>query len=400
MDTVIADKAARKIFNEQWTPELLALFATDMGGEFQLRGSELSLLFDGAWVRCVTCKSVHRPVPGISHCLDCASSALLRSTRTTIPFSREERLLPAARHGGACEPSPQSQWRLIAAEHTAQLNAPQNEDVFSKAEEHELLFQDVAPALGKRAAARRRSTFSPARRRWKSASTSAQLSGVALRNMPPGRANYQQRAGRAGRRGNAVATVVAFGSADSHDEHYFSRTGRHDTRRCNGPKTYARQPRDYSPPHPCFPAAELPPGPHPGDRSGAAARFVFGSRHGCGISQRARQSSTSDDFKEWLAENEEALQERVASWIPSELSPEDRAALLAEMKDDCIGAIESAIRSRPEDGRRSPNPRRKMKPTEESPEEGEDEPVQSPDKRSTAGSPSLPRGLAALCFPN
>lgn len=46
------------------------------------------------------------------------------------------------------------------------------------------------------------------------------LSGVARRNMPPGRANYQQRSGRAGRRGNAVATVVAFGSADSHDEHY------------------------------------------------------------------------------------------------------------------------------------------------------------------------------------
>ena len=26
----------------------------------------------------------------------------------------------------------------------------------------------------------------------------------------------------AGRRGNALATVTAFGSADSHDEHYFS----------------------------------------------------------------------------------------------------------------------------------------------------------------------------------
>ena len=61
MDVIIRDKAARKIFNDRWTPELLALFTADMGGEYQLQGGELSLLFEGPWVRCATCKSVAPP---------------------------------------------------------------------------------------------------------------------------------------------------------------------------------------------------------------------------------------------------------------------------------------------------------------------------------------------------
>ena len=103
---------------------------------------------------------------------------------------------------------PEPPMSIIAAEHTAQLNAAQSDEVFSKAEEHELLFQDVDLGL-------------PARGRPQLAAIDVlsctttmevgidigSLSGVALRNMPPSRANYQQRAGRAGRRGNAVATV-------------------------------------------------------------------------------------------------------------------------------------------------------------------------------------------------
>jgi hypothetical protein len=111
---------------------------------------------------------------------------------------------------------------IIAAEHTAQLNAPQNEDVFSKAEENELLFQDVAPALGRKAHRATAIDVLSSTTTMEVGIDIGALSGVALRNMPPGRANYQQRSGRAGRRGNAVATVVAFGSADSHDEHYFA----------------------------------------------------------------------------------------------------------------------------------------------------------------------------------
>jgi ATP-dependent helicase YprA (DUF1998 family) len=46
---------------------------------------------------------------------------------------------------------------------------------------------------------------------------------VGLRNVPPTVANYQQRAGRAGRRGSAVAMVLTYAQQRSHDQYYFDR---------------------------------------------------------------------------------------------------------------------------------------------------------------------------------
>ena len=85
-----------------------------------------------------------------------------------------------------------------------------------------------------------------------------------------------------------------------------------------------------------------------------------------------------DDFAAWLAEHEQQLQKRAASWIPEELSPDDRKSLLEEMKDDCLKAIDEAIRPGPGEAEtRSADDDEDDSDAEEMPEEGEKQPRQA-----------------------
>jgi len=349
INSVIADKANRKLFWDGWSPELLKWFTQPVeSGHRCLNGTDLSLRFGGDWVHCSRCKSVHRPIPCVNHCLNCESDEI-------NPLDPDTDRVFLARKGFYRKPvtealsdPPRPPMALIAAEHTAQLNAPQNEDVFSKAEENELLFQDIELVSS------RLSSRSTAIDILSSTTTMevgidlGALSGVALRNMPPGRANYQQRAGRAGRRGNAVATVVAFGSADSHDEHYFSEPDdmiRGDVvdpkLTLDNPEIVRRHIRAFLLQN--YHQDRLP------DIDPSQPHDLFSVLGSVAAFRRPDSPLNRDDFASWLAENEGALIKRVAAWIPSELSASDRSGLLENMIADCLEAVDDAIAPRPDE---------------------------------------------------
>lgn len=342
MGRLLNTTSAQKIFKTQWLPELLRSFAEDAGsGKFVLAGKYLTLEFDGKWVRCPRCKSVHRPVPGVGRCQDCGHDGVSDLDPLADPVFVARKGYYRRTAMDVLKTPPVAPMAIIAAEHTAQLNSPQSEDIFSKAEINELLFQDVDISL--------LSDESSSAVDVLSSTTTMEvgidigsLSGVALRNMPPSRANYQQRAGRAGRRGNAVATVIAYGGMDTHDEHHFT----HPDSMIRGSVI--------------DPVLTL-------DNSEIVKRhiraFLIQSYHQDRIPQfdpsqppdlfsvlgtvesfRSRSAVLNrDDFANWLAQNEDDLIRRVASWIPTQLSESDRAVLLSQVVSDCLTAIDAAL---------------------------------------------------------
>ena len=335
--------STRKAFEKTWLPALLEIFCENVApGKYRIRAMTLGLEMGGEWSYCARCRSTQRPFPGLTRCNNCNANELQIIDPDHDPvFSARKRYYRSS-SVRALGSDPRSPMGIIAAEHTAQLNAAQSEEVFSKAEQNELLFQDVD--LGVPRPGEQRPTAIDVL----SCTTTMEvgidigsLSGVALRNMPPSRANYQQRAGRAGRRGNAIATVVAFGSADSHDEHYFSNPDQMIRGRVDDPvltldnvEIIQRHVTAFL--FQRYHQAKLP---IIAPESQRQLFEVLGTVKGFLSDGELNRT----DFEAWLHRNENALIAEIGNWLPDEISEAERSSMLSELVVRTLRAVDGAL---------------------------------------------------------
>jgi ATP-dependent helicase YprA (DUF1998 family) len=340
----VAEREAKRVFEREWLPVLLETFCEPVpSNKFRIRAANLALQLDGPWGYCQACRTTQRMFPSSEKCLNCARDRVETIDPDADPvFVARKGYYRASAVRALTEP-PEAPMAIIAAEHTAQLNAAQSDEVFSKAEEHELLFQDLDPGIpGPGEQPRAAIDVLSCTTTMEVGIDIGTLSGVALRNMPPGRANYQQRAGRAGRRGNAVATVIAFGSADSHDEHYFTEPDAMIRGQVDDP-VITLDNAEIALRHVTafllqryhevrLPQIDPEEQPQLFEVLGSVEDFVDASA-----------DLNRDDFESWMVQNEALLVDAVDAWLPVEITDSDRRSLLESLVPATLSALDSAI---------------------------------------------------------
>lgn len=218
----------RKILSEDahlTTPQLNELqqslrqkfCAPPQQGQYRLDPNRLRIVIDLAcsWWQCQDCTHL-APVRVLGRCVSCGSRNVTElGPESEYIHSRKGFWRDALQSilNGESRPA-----HICAEEHTAQLSHRDEGIVHATTERHELRFQDIM--LSEEQDEGPIDVLS-CTTTMEVGIDIGSLVAVGLRNVPPQRENYQQRAGRAGRRGSSVSTVVTFAQGGPHDNHYF-----------------------------------------------------------------------------------------------------------------------------------------------------------------------------------
>jgi hypothetical protein len=178
LDRWLGNREAKKVFERQWLPILLDTFCElTAPNKYRIRAANLALHLGLPWGYCQACRTTQRPYPSSARCLNCGRERVeLIDPDNDAVFAARKGYYRSSSLRALRDPA-EPLMAIIASEHTAQLNAAQSDEVFSKAEEHELLFQDVDIELP--------SMSSPAPRPWKLESTSARFPASLLGTCRP-----------------------------------------------------------------------------------------------------------------------------------------------------------------------------------------------------------------------
>jgi len=176
-------------------------------------GLVMRLALDVEWLQCAVCGHLQL-MPFLGSCGNCQDKRLEKRPpeheymRSRKGFFREP--LRAVLRG-------ERPVHITAEEHTAQLSQRDAGVVYATTEEFELRFQDVPLGLDMPPVDILSCTTT-----MEVGIDIGSLTAVGLRTVPPQRENYQQRAGRAGRRGTSISSVLMFAQGGAHDAHYFA----------------------------------------------------------------------------------------------------------------------------------------------------------------------------------
>ena len=187
--------------------------ADDSGRLLASDALTLSIAIDKVWQQCRLCGHVQLK-PFLGACVICG--------RPELDARPPDHPYMTARKGYFREPllavlNGERPVHITAEEHTAQLSQRDAGVVYATTEEFELRFQDVPLGRDKPSVDVLSCTTT-----MEVGLDIGSLTAVGLRTVPPLRENYQQRAGRAGRRGTSVSSVVTFAQGGAHDAYYFN----------------------------------------------------------------------------------------------------------------------------------------------------------------------------------